>query len=57
MFLTTHDTFLLSNDLLRPDCFFVLKSNEIKDLCDLTDKELRSGHNLEKLYRGGKFDL
>lgn len=57
VFLTTHDTFLLSNDLLRPDCFFVLKSNEIKDLCDLTDKELRSGHNLEKLYRGGKFDL
>lgn len=57
LFLTTHDTFLLSNDLLRPDCFFILKDNTIKALCDLTDKELRQGHNLEKLYRGGTFGV
>lgn len=55
LFLTTHDTFLLSNDLLRPDCFFILKDNKINAICDLTDKELRFGHNLEKLYRGGTF--
>lgn len=55
LFLTTHDTFLLTNDLLRPDCFFLLRNNEIKALCDLTNKELRFGHNLEKLYRGGTF--
>lgn len=57
LFLTTHDTFLLSNDLLRPDCFFILKDNVIRPICDMTDKELRFGHNLEKLYRGGTFSL
>lgn len=57
VFVTTHDTFLLSNDLLRPDCFFILRDNKIKAICDMTDKELRFGHNLEKLYRGGTFGL
>ena len=57
LFLTTHDTFLLSNELLRPDCFFILSKNKIDSLCNITDKELRLGHNLEKLYRGGTFDL
>lgn len=55
LFVTTHDTFLLSNDLLRPDCYFILRGNAIKPICELTDKELRAGHNLEKLYRGGTF--
>ena len=49
--------YLLSNDLLRPDCFFILRDNQIKAICDMTDKELRFGHNLEKLYRGGTFGL
>lgn len=57
LFLTTHDTFLLTNDLLRPDCFFILRDNHINAICDLTDKELRQGHNLEKLYRGGTFGV
>lgn len=55
LFVTTHDTFLFSNDLLRPDCYFLLSNNRINAICDLTDKELRYGHNLEKLYRGGTF--
>lgn len=55
VFLTTHDTSLLSNDLLRPDCYFILDGGAIKPLCALTEKELRLGHNLEKLYRGGAF--
>ncbi len=57
VFLTTHDTFLLSNELLRPDCFFILRNNTIQAICNMTDKELRFGHNLEKLYRGGTFGL
>lgn len=57
VFVTTHDTFLLSNDLLRPDCFFILRNNQIRAICDMTNKELRFGHNLEKLYRGGTFGL
>lgn len=55
LFVTTHDTFLFSNDLLRPDCYFILSNNNINAICDLTDKELRYGHNLEKMYRGGTF--
>lgn len=57
VFLTTHDTFLLSNELLRPDCYFILKDNTIRAICNLTNKELRLGHNLEKLYRGGTFNI
>ena len=57
VFVTTHDTFLLTNDLLRPDCFFILKDNSINAICALTNKELRFSHNLEKLYRGGTFGL
>lgn len=57
LFVTTHDTFLFTNDLLRPDCYFILRDNNIHPICNLTDKELRFGHNLEKLYRGGTFGL
>jgi hypothetical protein len=53
--MTTHDTFLLTNDLLRPDCFFIIRDNKIDAICNMTEKELRFGHNLEKLYRGGTF--
>lgn len=56
LFLTSHNTFLMTNDLLRPDCNFILNKNTIKPLCDCTEKELRWGHNIEKLYRGGAFD-
>ncbi len=55
VFLSSHNTYLMGNDLLRPDCNFILKNNQIKPLTERTDKELRSGHNIEKLYRGGAF--
>ncbi|MBD5399553.1 MAG: AAA family ATPase [Treponema sp.] len=57
LFTSSHNTFLMTNDLLRPDCNFILKNNKIKALCDATDKELREGHNIEKLYRGGAFEI
>lgn len=57
LFMSSHNTFLMTNDLLRPDCNFILKDNAIKALCDATDKELREGHNIEKLYRGGAFEI
>ena len=31
-FVTTHNTDLLSNDILRPDCYFILSQGEIKSL-------------------------
>ncbi|MFM8393424.1 MAG: AAA family ATPase, partial [Acidobacteriota bacterium] len=54
--LTTHNTAIMTNDLLRPDCYFVMQNNEIKPLYKFTDKELRSAHNIEKMYRAGAFD-
>lgn len=49
--MTTHNTGVMSNDLLRPDCYFVLDKS-IKSITELTDKELRKAHNLEKIYKG-----
>ena len=52
---TTHNTDLLSNDLLRPDCYFWLHENQITSLSDLTEKELRRAHNLQKMFKAGAF--
>ena len=49
--MTTHNTGVMSNDLLRPDCYFVLDKT-IKPITVLTGKELRKAHNLEKIYKG-----
>lgn len=56
VFTSSHNTLLMTNDLLRPDCNFILNHNIIKPLCECTEKELRFGHNIEKLFRGGAFD-
>lgn len=55
VFTSSHNTYLMTNDLLRPDCNFILKDNKIKALCDCTSKELRFAHNIEKIYRGNGF--
>ena len=58
VFLSSHNTMLLGNDFLRPDCGFYLRNNHIDPLCDCTDRgELRQGHNIEKMYRAGAFDI
>lgn len=49
--MTTHNTGVMSNDLLRPDCYFELDRG-IKPLSSMTNKELRKAHNIEKIYRG-----
>ena len=56
IFTTTHNTDLMSNDLLRPDCYFLLKDNKIKAISDLTEKELRQAHNLQQMYKAGAFN-
>lgn len=53
--LTTHNTDLMSNDLLRPDCYFLLTDNRIAPISSLTTKELRQAHNLQKMYKAGAF--
>ncbi len=53
---TTHNTGLMNNDQLRPDCCFVMDNEKISPLQDRTNKELRKAHNLEKMYRAGAFN-
>ena len=54
--LTTHNTDLLSNDLLRPDAYFYLRGGHVDSLDRLSTKELRSAHNLQKMFKAGSFD-
>ena len=55
--MTTHNTNLMTNQLMRPDCLFILsREGEITPLCEATERELREGHNLEKLYIAGEFE-
>ena len=57
VFTSSHNTYLMTNDLLRPDCNFILDKGEIKPLYECTDKELRFGHNIEKMFRGNAFTV
>lgn len=57
VFTSSHNTYLMTNDLLRPDCNFILQNNKIKPLQACTEKELRFGHNIEKLFRGNAFEV
>lgn len=54
--MTTHNTNLLDNSIMRPDCFMVLANGKLTPLCEATTRELRQGHDLEKLYINGEFD-
>ena len=55
--MTTHNTNLMTNQLMRPDCLFILsREGKITPLCEATERELREGHNLEKLYIAGEFE-
>lgn len=57
VFMTSHNTMLLGNDFLRPDCGFYIRNGKIDALCDCTERgELRQGHNIEKMYRAGAFN-
>ena len=52
---TTHNTSIMSNDLMRPDCYFLMNSSRILPLPKCTEKELREAHNIEKIYKAGAF--
>lgn len=54
--LTTHNTAIMNNNMMRPDCYFILSDNKIESLPNLTNKDIRKAHNLEKLYKAGTFD-
>lgn len=55
--MTSHNTNLIANRLMRPDCLFILSTKgTLTALCDATARELREGHNLEKMYISGEFE-
>lgn len=55
--MTTHNTNLMTNRLMRPDCLFILSTRgTLTALCNATLRELREGHNLEKMYISGEFE-
>lgn len=55
--MTSHNTNLMTNKIMRPDCLFILSSRgKLTALCDATERELREGHNLEKMYISGEFE-
>lgn len=54
--LTAQRTRLISNRLLRPDCYFLVKNNQVKSFHNLTKKRLVQKTNLEKLFVTGGFE-
>ena len=55
--MTSHNTNLMTNRLMRPDCLFILSGEgTLTALCDATEREMREGHNLEKMYISGEFE-
>lgn len=57
LIMTSHNTSLMTNRLMRPDCLFILsREGTLTALCDATERELREGHNLEKMYVSGEFE-
>ncbi len=55
--LTTHNTSIMTNELLRPDCYFTMTKKHILSFANSTHKELREAHNIEKMYKAGSFDV
>ncbi|EDM25390.1 Transporter [Lentisphaera araneosa HTCC2155] len=53
---TTHNTDLMNNDLMRPDCLFNMTESEINPFHKLTKKDLRKAHNNQKMFKAGMFN-
>ena len=54
--ITTHNTDLMSNGYMRPDCYLLMTKDKITSLANATGRKLRMGHHLENLYQAGEFD-
>lgn len=54
--LTTHNVYLADNSLMRPDCYLILKNNEIKSFADRTVKTIREGNNISKMMLADEFE-
>lgn len=52
---TSHNPSIISNDLLRPDCYYLIENEVISNFQNLTLKDIRKAHNIERMYRAGAF--
>lgn len=53
---STHNTSLVKNASMRPDCVFQITPTGIRSLADSTERTIRMANNVEKLLRGGEFN-
>lgn len=55
--MTTHNTNLMSNKIMRPDCLFILSTDgNLTPLNKATSRDIKKIHNLEKMYISGEFE-
>lgn len=55
--ITVNTPLLVNNYISRPDCIYLCQDNgSYKQLCHLTNRQLREGHNLEKMLISGEFE-
>ena len=55
--LSSHSTALIDNEILRPDCYFILNNKgNVKQLSEISNQKLEEYHNIEKMYRAEVFD-
>lgn len=53
--ITSHNPNLISNEILRPDAYNIIQDNKINSINNMTKKELRQAHNLERMFKAGSF--
>ncbi len=54
--ITSHNPNLISNEISRPDAYYIIENNEINSLNNSTDKEIRQAQNLERMFKSGTFN-
>ncbi len=54
---TTHDTSLVGNGVSRLDRYMIPGENGKRSFSDSTDRDIRRGHDLEKICHNGEFDM
>lgn len=53
--ITTHNTYLADNSIMRPDCYWIIQDGVVKSFADRTNRTIREGNNLEKMYLSEEF--